>query len=176
MRRTKAWTGIAVWLAAVAAPALGQPGPAGDRAAVEKAIRDSIGWALTKDRPLLESVIAHDPRLFIFNPDSQSTVGWDAFLKLFDFWMDPRFKATSFDLRDLRVDFSRSGHVAWYSAVLDDLAEWDGQPGGWRDTRWTGVLEQRGGKWVVVQMHFSFASDRRPRVPGRASRGPALSG
>ncbi len=28
------------------------------------------------------------------------------------------------------------------------------------DARWTGVLEKRGGKWVIVQMHFSLASDK----------------
>jgi hypothetical protein len=44
--------------------------------------------------------------------------------------------------------------------MLDDLAEWDGKPTGWKDTRWTGVLEKRDGHWVIVQMHFSFASDR----------------
>jgi hypothetical protein len=27
------------------------------------------------------------------------------------------------------------------------------------NTRWTGVLEKREGKWLIVQMHFSFASD-----------------
>jgi len=25
------------------------------------------------------------------------------------------------------------------------------------NTRWTGVLEKRKEKWVIVQMHFSFA-------------------
>jgi hypothetical protein len=74
--------------------------------------------------------------------------------------MDPRFKATSFDVRDLRITFARSGEVAWFSAMLDDLATWDGKPGGWKDTRWTGVLEKRGGTWVIIQMHFSFASDK----------------
>jgi hypothetical protein len=64
------------------------------------------------------------------------------------------------DVRDLRVNFSRSGDVAWWSATLDDLGEWDGRPTGWRDTRWTGVLEKRDGAWVIVQMHFSFAADK----------------
>jgi hypothetical protein len=41
-----------------------------------------------------------------------------------------------------------------------DLGGWDGKPIGWKDTRWTGVLEKRDGKWVIVQMHFSSASDR----------------
>ena len=65
-------------------------------------------------------------------------------------------------MRDLRVTFSRTRDVSWCSAILDDLGEWDGKPIGWKDTRWTGVLEKRAGTWVIVQMHFSFASDRPP--------------
>jgi ketosteroid isomerase-like protein len=151
-------------------PATGRISISSDRMVVEQTIRDSIGWAMTKDRALLERIIAHDADLFMFNPDSKSTiVGWNAFTKNFAFWMDPRFKATRFDLRELRTNFSRSGDVAWFSAILDDLAEWDGKPTGWKDTRWTGVLEKREGAWVIVQMHFSFASDRVPTEPTAAA-------
>lgn len=149
-----------VLLVAGAACAQDRADAAAEKAAIEQSIRASIAWALTKDRPLLERVIAHDPELFIFNPDSTSVVGWEAFVKGFDFWMDPRFKATVFDLRDLRIRRSRGGDVAWFSGIVDDLAEWDGKPVGWKDTRWTGVLEKRDGRWAIVQMHFSFASDR----------------
>jgi ketosteroid isomerase-like protein len=134
--------------------------PTGEKAVIEKVIRDNICWALTKDRPLAESTMVHDERLFIFNPDSKSTVGWDQLVKGFDFWMDPRFRATKSDIRDLRIDVSHSGDVAWWACILDDLGEWDGKPIGWRDTRWTGVLEKRDGRWLIVQMHFSFASDK----------------
>ncbi len=134
--------------------------PAAERTAIEKVIRANIGWALAKDRPLLESTMAQDGRLLIINPDSEVTVGWGQFVKNFDFWLDPRFKATGSDIRDLRIDVSTSGVTAWWSCVLDDLYEWDGKPGAWKDTRWTGVLEKRGGKWLIVQMHFSFAADK----------------
>jgi hypothetical protein len=30
----------------------------------------------------------------------------------------------------------------------------------WENTRWTGVVEKRDGRWVIVQQHFSFASDK----------------
>jgi hypothetical protein len=49
--------------------------------------------------------------------------------------------------------------VAWYSCILDDYGEWQEKPYAWMNTRWTGVLEKRDGKWLIMQMHFSFASD-----------------
>ncbi len=138
--------------------------PAADPATIREIttiIHDSTGWALTKDRARLESIIANDDDLFIFHPDSRSTVvGWDQFVPRFEIWMDPRFAATHFDVRDLRVNLSRSGDVAWFSAILDDCGTWEGREFCWQDTRWTGVLERRDGAWVLVQMHFSFASDR----------------
>ncbi len=132
-----------------------------EKAAVSKVIHDSICWALTKDRALQENTMAHDEDLFIFWTESKMAIsGWKEYVKLYDHWMDPRFKATLTEIHDLRVNLSQSGDVAWYSAMLDDLTEWDGQPTGARDIRWTGVLEKRNGKWVVVQMHGSVARDK----------------
>lgn len=54
----------------------------------------------------------------------------------------------------------RSGDVAWYSAILEDLGEWDGKPIVSKDIRWTGVLEKRERKWVIVQMHASLPVKR----------------
>jgi ketosteroid isomerase-like protein len=107
--------------------------------------------------------MAHDEDLYIVWTSSDMVIaGWNKYVKLFDTWMDPKFKATLTEIRDLRVNLSRSGDVAWYSATLDDLGEWDCRPTGARDIRWTGVLEKRGGKWVIVQMHGSVATDKRP--------------
>ena len=132
-----------------------------EEAAIEKVIHDSICWALTKDRNLQESTMAHDEELFIYWTDSNMAIsGWTQYVKLFDRWMDSRFKATVTEIRELRIQISRSGDVAWFSALLDDLGEWDGKPIGVRDIRWTGVLEKREGKWIFVQMHGSRAADR----------------
>jgi hypothetical protein len=132
-----------------------------DRAEVEKVIHDSIGWALTKDIDRLFSIVAQDKDFFIFHPDSKSTIiGFEAFKQLGErSWMTDAFKATDFAVKELRINFSTSGLVAWYSAFLDDHAEWNGKPGGWDNVRWTGVLEKREGKWIIVQMHFSFPQD-----------------
>jgi ketosteroid isomerase-like protein len=133
--------------------------PAAEREEIARVIGNSITWALDKNSDLLFNSVAQDSAFFIFHPDSASTiVGFDAFKKMVnDFFMQDGFKATGSAIRDMRIDVSRSGDVAWWSAILDDFGEVDGRPYAWRNTRWTGVLEKREGKWVIVQMHFSFA-------------------
>jgi len=132
-----------------------------ERLEVVKIIHDAIGWALTKDINRLFSIMAQDDDFFIFHPDSKSTiVGFDAFKQLGErVWMRDEFKATDFAVRDLRLKFAEMGNAAWYSCLLDDHAEWKGQPTGWDNARWTGVLEKRDGQWAIVQMHFSFPKD-----------------
>ncbi len=132
-----------------------------ERNEVQKVIHDAIGWALTKDIDRLFSIVAQDDDFFIFHPDSKSTIiGFEAFKQLGErVWMKDAFKATDFAVKELRINFATSGLVAWYSAFLDDHAEWNGKPAGWDNVRWTGVLEKRNGKWIIVQMHFSFPQD-----------------
>jgi ketosteroid isomerase-like protein len=125
---------------------------------IEQAIHASIGWAKNKDFNLLFSVIANDSNYVEVDPGSRVVRGFDQFRKAEKFWGSPDFKAVRYEIRDLKIDMSRSGDVAWYYCVLDDVNEWKGKPANWMNTRWTGVLEKREGKWVIVQMHFSFAS------------------
>lgn len=124
---------------------------------IEKVINTSIGWALNKDTALLFSMMSQDSNLFIFHPDSASTViGFENFKKQSGFWLNPKFKATDFKVKNLRIDISNSGTVAWYSCNLDDHALWGEKQIGWDNVRWTGVLEKKNENWVIMQMHFSF--------------------
>ena len=131
------------------------------KTAVEQVIRASIGWADTKDKNLLFGLMAQDSNYFIYHPNSKGTIiGFEHFREYTEtVFMQEAFKATGFEIRDLRINLSQSGDVAWWSCLLDDFGEWDGQPIAWVNTRWTGVAEKRNGKWVIAQMHFSFASD-----------------
>jgi ketosteroid isomerase-like protein len=133
-----------------------------ERAAIAEAVDASIGWAATKDTTLLFGLFAHEPDMLILQPSSKATIeGFQALREFCDtVWMDPDFKATFHEIRDLRIHFSPSGDVAWMSAVLDDCGEYKGQSGCWRDARWTGVLRKQDGKWIFVQQHFSFAADK----------------
>ena len=126
---------------------------------VEKVIHGSIGWAKHKDINLLYSIIANDTSFLEVHPEEKVVRGFEDFKKAEKFWMNPDFKAIKYEIKDLSINFSNSGDVAWFFCMLDDINEWKGRPANWENTRWTGVLEKRNGKWVIVQQHFSFASE-----------------
>jgi hypothetical protein len=131
----------------------------GELPVIEKSIKNAIGWAKNKDFDLLYSVIANDSNYLEVDPKPPIIRGFEEFKKNEVFWGDPNFKAILYEIRDLKISVSESGTVAWFYCILDDINEWKGQPASWMNTRWTGVLEMRKGKWVIVQMHFSFAKE-----------------
>ncbi len=130
-----------------------------EKVRVEKAIHSSIGWAKNKDINLLYSVIADDSAYLEVDPGPRVVKGFQEFKKAEKFWMSPDFKAIRYEISDLTISFSKSGEVAWFYCMLDDINEWKGEPSSWENARWTGVLEKRNGNWIIVQMHFSFASN-----------------
>jgi len=130
-----------------------------ERQEVEKTINQVFGWAVTKDFDLFFRTIADDSDFVSVTPYKRVKHGVADVKKDTAFWGSPHFKAIRHELRDLKITFSRSGEVAWFYCVLDDINEWKGQPANWENARWTGVLEKRHGKWRVVQQHFSFASE-----------------
>jgi TolB protein len=136
---------------------------------IEQAIRASIGWAKSKDLTLLYNTIANDPDFLEVHPEGDVVRGFEEFKKAERIWMSPNFKAVRYEIRDLRIKLSKSGDVAWFFCILDDINEWKGQPANWENTRWTGVLEKRDGRWVTVQQHFSFAEDGGAPQPAGAA-------
>ncbi|HEX9934292.1 MAG TPA: nuclear transport factor 2 family protein, partial [bacterium] len=102
-----------------------------ERQLVEKAIHGNIGWAKNKDLNLLYSTMANDTNLIIVNPDDRVVRGFQDFKKAEAFWMNPNFKAIRYDIRDLKINFSKKGDVAWFFCMLDDINEWKGQPANW---------------------------------------------
>jgi ketosteroid isomerase-like protein len=158
-----------VFLCSVPAAARGAGGEAAEKARIGKVIRTSIEWAMTKDTVASYACFAQDSNLFFFNPDKSTTEGWRSFKETTEtFFMDPKFKAEHSAFNDLRIHLSKSGDVAWFSCLLIDHNTYDGRPANWDDVRWTGVLEKREGKWVIVQMHFSRRKKTWMRWPGAA--------
>ena len=130
--------------------------PGGDEMTqIEQSIRACIGWAKNKNLQLLYNTIANDPDFLEVHPEGKVVKGFEEFKKAEKIWMSPDFKAVRFEIRDLRIKLSKSGDVAWFFCILDDINEWKGQPANWENTRWTGVLAERDARWVMVQQHFS---------------------
>jgi len=124
---------------------------------IKNAIHSSIGWAKNKDLDLLYQVIANDSNYIEVDPNHRIVQGFQEFKKAEDFWMSDDFKAIRYNIRDLKINISKSANVAWFFCILDDINKWKGRPANWENTRWTGVLEKRDNHWVIVQMHFSFS-------------------
>jgi hypothetical protein len=153
------------------------PDVAAETARVDSVIRASIQWAVQKDTAAMFRLFAHDSALFWFSPDSAGTVrGFAAQKQVVEqVFMNPAFVAVGTDIRDMQIHLSRGGDVAWWSCILDDRNTWQGRPANWENVRWTGVLEKRGGNWVIVQMHFSKSEEAmtrelRPPEPAHRTR------
>ncbi len=114
---------------------------------------------MDKDKDSMYRLFVNDSTLFYFSPDNAGNIsGFDQFTKqVEEIFMNPAFKAIGSNFRDMKIDLSRSGDVAWWSCFLDDLNEWNGKPSNWENVRWTGVLEKRDGHWIIMQMHFSYS-------------------
>jgi ketosteroid isomerase-like protein len=132
-----------------------------EHAAVKKAIEQSIGWAIEKDFDAMFGLWGDDLFHFWLTSDSQ-VVGLEDFKRYAERWRDPEFRGTRFEFRDLRIVFSASGDVAWYSCFLDDCGSYRGTEFCLENVFQTGVLEKRDGRWVHVLMHGSYPIDKVP--------------
>jgi len=144
---------------AAGTPPAGKASP--DYEAVKRTIEQSIGWAIEKDFDSMFRLWADNMFHFWLSSDSM-VVGLDNFKKYAEQWRDPDFRGTRFEFRDLRIVFSRSGDVAWYSCTLDDCGSYKGQESCLKDVFQTGVLEKRDGRWVHVLMHGAYPIDKIP--------------
>ncbi len=133
--------------------------PESEKELIVKTINSSIGWAKNKDLELLHSIISNDTSFLEVHPDGSVVRGFSDFRKAEKFWMNEDFQALRYEIRDLQVNISRTGNVAWWFCILDDVNTWKGEPASWENTRWTGVMEKRNDKWIIVQQHFSFADN-----------------
>jgi ketosteroid isomerase-like protein len=134
-----------------------------DSEAVKKTIEQSIGWAIEKDFNSMFRMWADN--LFIFWVFSNNfVVGLDNYKTFAQQWKDPDWHGTRFEFKNLRIVFSRSGDIAWYSSFLDDCSSYKGKESCMENVFVTGVLEKRDGRWVHVLMHGSYPVDKIPET------------
>jgi len=125
---------------------------------IAKVIDNAIGWFKNKDFDLLFMTFVQDSSFMEVHPDGEVVKGFENFKKNSEIFKNPEFKYVRHEIRDQKINLSEAGNTAWFFCMLDDISTWKGQEVGWENTRWTGVLEKRKSRWVIVQQHFSFAS------------------
>jgi ketosteroid isomerase-like protein len=144
-----------------------------------RAIEATFGWAVEKDWDLFRSTRLQDERLFVFPSFSAEPVqGFEQLgRKAQATWLQGDFRALGHSIRDLRLHVAPRDDLAWFSAVVDDWNLAGGQPAGWKDVRWTGVLVKEQGRWQIAQNHFSVPVEAvraaRAILESGAPRGPA---
>lgn len=144
-----------------ASPAAGQDeSQEAEKQKIAQVISSVIGWAKTKDLNLFYGSIANDEDYISVTPTSRIIKRFEDVQQNVPFWMSPDFQYVRHELKDLEIKFARCGEVAWFICILDDINTYKGEPATWENTRWTGVVEKRDGRWIVVSQHFSFASDK----------------
>jgi len=124
---------------------------------ISRVIDSCIGWFKTKDFDLSFSTVANDSNFLEVHPNDRVVRGFEQFRKNSEIFKNPDFLYSRHEIKNLKITLSRSGENAWFFCILNDINTWKGQPANWENARWTGVLEKREGRWIIVQQHFSFA-------------------
>ena len=153
-----------IWIALLALcvtlPAAAADTHEADRAEIARVVNSVIGWAQDKNLDLFYGSIANDDDYISVTPGRRVIKRFEDVKLNVPFWLSPDFQYVRHELKDLEITFARCGEVAWFFCVLDDINTYKGEPAAWENARWTGVVEKRDGRWVVVSQHFSFASDQ----------------
>ena len=126
---------------------------------ISRVIDSAIGWFKTKDFELSFNTFAQDSNLLEVHPEGKVVKGFEQFKKNSEIFKNPEFLYVRHEIWDQRINLSRHGDTAWFFCMLNDISTWKGREVGWENTRWTGTLEKRDGRWVIVQQHFSFAAE-----------------
>ncbi|MFC2139202.1 nuclear transport factor 2 family protein [Bacteroidota bacterium] len=126
---------------------------------ISNVIDAAIGWFKTKDFSVMFTAFAQDSNFLEVHPTDNVVKGFEQFKKNSEIFKNPEFLYVRHEIWDQKITLSKNGDTAWFFCMLNDISTWKGRQTGWENTRWTGVLEKRNGKWVIVQQHFSFAAE-----------------
>ena len=126
---------------------------------ISRVIDSAIGWFKTKDFSIMFQTFAQDSNYLEVHPEGTVVKGFEQFKKNSEIFKNPEFLYVRHEMWDLKINLSKNGDTAWFFCMLNDISTWKGRQVGWEDTRWTGTLEKRDGRWVIVQQHFSFSSE-----------------
>lgn len=108
---------------------------------------------------LVEEIWADDENIVAIGTSSDEILaGWKAIKRTIQKQFDT-FSNTYISLTNQKINVNNTGNTAWFSAILNYNFIRDTIPMSYEGIRYTGVLERRGGKWVIVQSHMSIPAN-----------------
>ena len=108
---------------------------------------------------LVEEIWADDENIVAIGTSSDEILaGWKAIKRTIQKQFDT-FSNTYISLTNQKINVNNTGNTAWFSAILNYNFIRDTIPMSYEGIRSTGVLEKRGGKWVIVQSHMSIPAN-----------------
>ena len=135
-----------------------------ERQQVIKVLDDFVLAHETKDLDLLSSCFSNKPDILILGTDidelwvdKKSMV--DAQVRAYD-----TFDKVKLSVRDKVLKMDKTGKTAWFYMKVNWFVESKGEKYKFDHVRTTGVLENLGNKWRIVQIHTSLP------VEGKAVR------
>ncbi|SMO47305.1 nuclear transport factor 2 family protein [Fodinibius sediminis] len=112
---------------------------------------------------LMNNIIAHDTEMVHIGTDRDEIwKGWQV-LRTATVEQFKELEYYDADIKNLQINLSDTGQVAWYAHLLDARIKSNGREHRWLDARFTGVLEKRNGQWVLVQTHVSLPEAKQTR-------------
>ncbi|MDQ2721592.1 MAG: nuclear transport factor 2 family protein [Bacteroidota bacterium] len=109
----------------------------------------------TKDMKLLSGIVAHDSKMVNYGMNANLIfVGWNALQDSLTKMLAVMEK-TKMNIKNQVINVDPTGNFAWFSEMCDMDLEYAGHPMQINGQRYTGVLEKRNGKWLIVQFHNS---------------------
>lgn len=112
-----------------------------------------------QDYDLMNEIIAHDEDMVNIGTDEDEF--WERWEILRKATIE-QFEGLEYyqaDIKNLKINLSSTGIVAWYFHKLDARIKSRGSETKLHDARFTGVMEKRNGKWKMVQTHLSLPID-----------------
>ena len=107
------------------------------------------------DVEMFSQVISKDTDLVSFGTDDvERWQGWGALEESITEQF-ASFSVLSIERKNKTIKYSQTGDTAWFSEVVDWEVLSGGQTALLEGIRFTGVLENRSGTWVIVQFHSS---------------------
>ena len=107
------------------------------------------------DVEMFSQVMSKDTDLVSFGTDDvERWQGWGALEESIKEQF-ASFSVLSIERKNKTIKYSQTGDTAWFSEVVDWEVLSGGQKALLEGIRFTGVLENRSGTWVIVQFHSS---------------------